>query len=85
MIKNQEMGLQDRKYREAMERKSKARQDLIQKILDENQRRLDIESEVATMEQDELELISRLQNTQMLQKAAYDDLESAISGGGSQM
>ncbi len=33
------------------------------------------------MEQDELELISRLQNTQMLQKAAYDDLESAISGG----
>lgn len=80
MIKNQEIGLQDRKYREVMERKSKARQDLIQKILDENQRRLDIESEVTTMEQEELELISRLQNTQMLQKAAYDDLESAIGG-----
>ena len=34
--------------------------------------------EVSRMEQDELELISRLQNTQMLQKAAYDDLEGAL-------
>ena len=54
---------------------------MIQKILEENERRLQIESEVAMMEQEELELISKLQNTQMLQKAAYDDLESALSGG----
>jgi hypothetical protein len=32
------------------------------------------------MEQEELELINRLQNTQMLQKAAYDDLEQALGG-----
>lgn len=30
------------------------------------------------MEQEELELIQKLQNTQMLQKAAYDDLENAL-------
>jgi len=34
---------------------------------------------VTRMEQEELELISRLQNTQLLQKAAYDDLESALT------
>ena len=33
------------------------------------------------MEQEELELIKRLQNTQMLQKAAYEDLESALNNG----
>ena len=40
---------------------------------------------VARMEQEELELIQRLQNTQLLQKAAYEDLENALVGGGSQM
>lgn len=32
------------------------------------------------MEQEELELIQRLQNTQLLQRAAYEDLESALGG-----
>ena len=32
------------------------------------------------MEQEELELIKRLQNTQMMQKTAYDDLENALNG-----
>lgn len=32
------------------------------------------------MEQDELELIKRLQNTQIMQKTAYDDLENALNG-----
>ena len=36
---------------------------------------------IERMEREELELIQRLQNTQMLQKAAYDDLESALAGG----
>ena len=30
------------------------------------------------MEQDELELIQRLQNTQLLQKTAYEELENAL-------
>lgn len=36
---------------------------------------------IERMEREELELIQRLQNTQMLQKAAYEDLESALQGG----
>ena len=31
------------------------------------------------MEQEELELIQRLQNTQWIQKAAYEDLEEALA------
>ena len=32
------------------------------------------------MEQDELELIKKLQNTQIMQKSAYEDLENALNG-----
>lgn len=32
------------------------------------------------MEQEELELIKKLQNTQIMQKAAYEDLETALNG-----
>ena len=39
---------------------------------------MEIEAAVAKMEQEELELINKLQNTQILQKAAYDDLENAL-------
>ena len=31
------------------------------------------------MEQEELELINRLKNTQLVQKQAYDELEAALS------
>ena len=51
-----------------------------QKILRENQQRLDREREVSRMEQLELELIQKLQNTQQEQKQAYEDLERALEG-----
>jgi hypothetical protein len=38
------------------------------------------EAEVARLEKEELELISRLQNTQMMQRTAFEDLEMALSG-----
>lgn len=44
----------------------------------EENKRLEHEAMVARMEQEELELIQRLQNTQLLQKAAYEDLENAL-------
>jgi len=47
----------------------------------EEQKRLEHEQMVARMEQEELELIQRLQNTQLLQKAAYEDLENALVTG----
>ena len=39
-----------------------------------------IENEVERMEKEELDLIQKLQNTQLVQKAAYDDLEGALNG-----
>ena len=39
-------------------------------------------AEVARLEQEELELIQKLQNTQILQKNAYEDLESALNHEG---
>ena len=38
------------------------------------------EEEIARMEQEELDLIQRLQNSQMLQRSAYEELELAMSG-----
>ena len=35
---------------------------------------------IAKMEQEEMDLIQRLQNTQSLQRDAYETLESAING-----
>jgi hypothetical protein len=49
-------------------------------VLKENQKRLEHEKMVSKMEQEELELIQRLQNTQWIQKAAYEDLEQALAG-----
>ena len=43
-----------------------ARQNFEQKVMSENQTRLSNEQVVARMEQEELELIQRLQNTQLL-------------------
>ena len=48
------------------EKKQKAREDLIRKIMEENSKRIEIEGIVSQMEQEELELINKLQNTQML-------------------
>ena len=42
---------------------------LEEKISSENQEKLDKEGQVARMEQEELELIQKLQNTQLIQKA----------------
>lgn len=60
MIRNQELELEDKKRRDQAERRAKARQELCRKIMEENQRRINIEMDVARMEQEELELIQKL-------------------------
>ena len=57
----------------------RAKQQIEEKALREEQMRLEHEAMIAKMEQEELELIKKLQNTQLLQKAAYEDLENALS------
>ena len=60
MIQNQERELKNKKQQDAEEKRLKMRQDLIQKILAENERRIQVEQEVARLEQEELQLIQKL-------------------------
>ena len=79
-IKGQMRDAEEKRRRLQEEKKEKARLDNERRIDEENRQRRDREEEVARMEQEELELIQRLQNTQLLQKTAYEDLENALAG-----
>lgn len=78
MIKQQATEAQERKKRDLAEKQERARQQIANKMMSEEEQRLNHEAMVQKMEQEELELIQRLQNTQLLQKAAYEDLENAL-------
>ena len=79
-IKSQHREAEERRLKLERDRKEKARIETERKIEDENRMRRIREEEVARMEQEELELIQRLQNTQLLQKTAYEELENALAG-----
>ena len=49
------------------------------RIDDEEQNRINKENEVMELERIEMELIKKLQNTQQVQKDAYNELESALA------
>lgn len=66
------------------EKQEKARRQIEEKMMREESQRMEHENMVKKMEQEELELIQRLQNTQLLQKAAYEDLENALQTPGEQ-
>jgi hypothetical protein len=55
--------MKDRRQRELDEKKALMRQSMQQKILEENQTRVEVESAIVQMEQDELDLINKLRNT----------------------
>ena len=80
LIKNQHREAEERKRKFEKARQEKARLENEKKIEEENKMRRIREDEVARMEQEELELIQRLQNTQLLQKSAYEELENALAG-----
>ena len=52
-----------------------------EKMAREENQRLAYESSVQKMEMEELELIQRLKNTQMMQQAAFQQLENALVNG----
>lgn len=79
-IKNQMKDAEERRRRMTEEKRERARLENERKVEEENRIRREREEEVARMEQEELELIQRLQNTQLLQKSAYEDLENALAG-----
>lgn len=81
MIRNTQKEANEKKQRDMENKKLEAKRKLMDKIIHENQLRMEKESKVARLEQDELELIQNLQNTQLLQKAAYEELEKALDTG----
>lgn len=64
MVRNTEREAEEKKKKQDANRKAFAKSNFEEKVLKENQRRLQHEQQVAKMEQEELELIQRLQNTQ---------------------
>ena len=79
-IKDRERQMKERRVKLEEEKREKARAELERKIREETRAKQEREERIARMEQEEMELIQRLTNTQMLQKSAYEDLELALSG-----
>jgi hypothetical protein len=63
MIKNQQREAQDKRQRDLLERQLRAKQQIEDKALTEEQKRIEHQSMIERMEREELELIQRLQNT----------------------
>lgn len=61
------------------ERQRRTRQQLEDKLNREADDQRTYEMQVAQMEKEELELIMRLKNTKLLEEAAQNDLENAIT------
>ena len=81
MIRNQEREAEEKRRHMMAEKRAMARQNFENKVMKENAVRMNNEKMVSKMEQEELELIQRLQNTQLMQKQAYEELENALAGG----
>lgn len=56
------------------------RAELIRRINEENEKRMQIEREVARLEAEEAEWIRKLQNTNQVQATAFGELETALNG-----
>jgi len=78
-IQEREKEVIERKQREIEERREKAKAALEEAILEEQRLRLKKEAELASMEQEEEELIQRLKNTQLQHQAALEGLEQALT------
>lgn len=81
-VKRQHEEAEEKRKKMMEDKREKIRKEHEKKVEEENKRRREREEEVIRMEQEELELIQRLQNTQLLQKSAYEDLENVMSGFG---
>ena len=62
------------------EKQAKFRADFAHRVQRELEKKGEIMHEIASMEEQEMELIQRLQNTQSLQKSALKELEEAAKG-----
>lgn len=79
VIKSQQRDAKEKLKRIKEEKMMKVRMEVEKNVEMEHALRKEREEQVGRMEQEELELIQRLQHTQLLQKTAFEDLESAMT------
>jgi len=77
-IKQQKEEAKARLEQEKQARLAQYQQDYERRVSEEEMLRARTEALVAKMEKEEMELISRLQNTQTVQRSAYEELEAAL-------
>ena len=82
MIRNNQKEAKERREQDLEDKMLQAKRALMDKILKENHLRLEKEARVRKLEEEELHLIENLQNTQVLQKQAYNELEEVLDGKG---
>ena len=80
VVRAHEDRLKENKLREIAQAQKKNQDDYNHRVLEEAKRTKNKEVQVSKMEKEEMELIQRLQNAQMLQKEAYEQLEGALVG-----
>jgi len=80
VVRAHEENLRMKKQQDAAEKERHNQRVYDSRVNQEQKRTGSKENEVQMMERQEMELIQRLQNAQMLQKEAYEHLESALSG-----
>ena len=79
MIMQQKQQAAQKRELQFMERQNKTHQQIQEKLAREANEQSAYEQDVARMEQEELELINRLKNTKLLEEAAHNELEGALT------
>mgnify|MGYP000226220659 CR=1 FL=1 len=79
-IRNSKKEAEDARKAAEEEKRARMRAELEKKIQEELKIKEEKELDISRMEQEEMELIERLQNSQMMQKSAFEELELALSG-----
>lgn len=77
--KDEEHEARRRREMEEYEKQARFKAELAQKTQSELARKQELEDQIRRMEAEELELINKLQNTQLMQKTALQELEEAAS------
>jgi hypothetical protein len=79
-IRNSQKEFADRRRQDEEERRARARAEYEAKLESELKIKASKDEEIERLEKEEIELIAKLQNTQILQRSAFEDLEAVIGG-----
>lgn len=80
MIRSQKDEQKDLRNHESALKRQQQRLDLIRRINEENEQRIQIQTEVDRLEKEEADWIKKLQNTSQVQAQAFGELEVALNG-----